>query len=104
MTYFPIGSIPEILGQGPALVAVSGIGAYSSGSAFASGFLMDGVLGMILGALLILMATYVAIPVYHYACKLVAVLVKFLPRLAIPIALRKRDIPEDQRFQETSLP
>ena len=64
------------------------------------GDMLVGAVVTILGGWIVLLATHVAKEVYGYACKLVIVLIKFLPKFSIPISVRHRTIKEDQKFIE----
>ena len=90
LVYFPLGGvvmpiISEFMaGGGMSTVALPGD--WSMIEMFAGGYFV-----CILMSLISLIGTYVAKEVYQYGCKLVIIFVKFLPKLAIPLAIRKRN-------------
>ena len=55
------------------------------------GGLSGGYFASIMMSLYCLIGAYIAKEVYQYGCKLVIIFIKFLPRLAIPLAIRKRN-------------
>jgi len=90
LVYFPLGGvvmpiISEFMaGGGMSTVALPGD--WSMIEMFAGGYF-----GCILMSLIYLIGAYIAKEVYQYGCKLVIIFIKFLPRLAIPLAIRKRN-------------
>ena len=89
VVYFPLMQIVE----GPVMVG-------SIGYDYFVEMLVAGPVMGIVGAVLVLVGTYIALEVYAFACRLVRVWIKWLPKFAIPIAIRRREIPGDQKFME----
>jgi len=90
LVYFPLGGVLSPL--------LNEIGvAYGGGYITLAGdwdyieYLSVMYLFSIMSSLMYLIGAYVAKEVYQYACKLVIIFIKFLPRLAIPLAIRKRN-------------
>jgi len=90
--YFPLGGVlspflNEIIG------ATYGGGGYITlaGDWDYIGVISAMSLTSIMLSLIYLIGAYVAKEIYQYACKLVIIFIKFLPRLAIPLAIRKRN-------------
>ena len=89
MVYFPIADIPSALAASLDFNMPSMIYILGDWDDFSSGMQMS--IGMILISGGILIATYVFREVYFYGCKLVVNLINFLPKFAIPLAIRKRN-------------
>ena len=90
LVYFPLGGVLSPL--------LNEIGvAYGGGHITLAGdwdyieYIAVMYLFSIMSSLMYLIGAYVAKEVYQYACKLVIIFIKFLPRLAIPLAIRKRN-------------
>ena len=90
LVYFPLGGVlsPFLNDIG---VAYSGGYITLEGDWDYIGIFSGIYLGLIMSSLYYLIAAYVAKEVYQYACKLVIIFINFLPKLAIPLAIRKRN-------------
>ena len=90
LVYFPLGGaltplMSEIVGEMSFSTAALP-GDWDMIEMFAGGYFV-----FILMSLYCLISTYVLKEVYQYGCKLIINLIKFLPKLAIPLAIRKRN-------------
>ena len=90
LVYFPLGGVlsPFLNDIG---VAYSGGYITLEGDWDYIGIFSGIYLSLIMMSLYYLIAAYVAKEVYQYACKLVIIFINFLPKLAIPLAIRKRN-------------
>ena len=90
LVYFPLGGVlsPFLNDIG---VAYSGGYITLEGDWDYIGVYSGIYLSLIMMSLYYLILAYVAKEVYQYACKLVIIFIKFLPKLAIPLAIRKRN-------------
>jgi len=96
VVYYPLAQLASGLGEILELGMPGGYLVSGSWSNFMGGF--EESFAIVVMGLVVLILTYVAKEAYQYACKLVIIFIKFLPRLAIPLSVRKRTIPEDQQF------
>ena len=91
LVYFPIADIPSSLGSLldlPFRIS-SQVWILGDWGDFSDGMKMS--VSMIVMSGVLLIATYVTREVYFYGCKLVVNLINFLPKFAIPLAIRKRN-------------